>query len=158
MTALVHEEMELKAGYGSVLDRQNVTLHRNSQPKWLMLAILSVLTATNQAICYSYAPIASIVEDRWNQHLHSEELITVYFISYIPCSFIGSWVMDQRGLRYGVLLGGFLQALGATLRYLACYLGPTGEVYVTLLGQVLASFAMPFTVNSPPLLSANDVD
>ncbi|KAH7460025.1 Solute carrier family 49 member A3 [Phytophthora ramorum] len=154
MTALVHEEMEFK-GYGSVLDRQNVTLRRNSQQKWLMLAILSVLTATNQAICYSYAPIASIVEDRWSQHLHSEELITVYFISYIPCSFIGSWVMDQRGLRYGMLLGGFLQALGATLRYLACYLGPTGEMYVTLLGQVLASFAMPFMVNSPPLLSAN---
>ncbi|GMF09727.1 unnamed protein product [Phytophthora lilii] len=63
--------------------------------------------------------------------------------------------MDQKGLRYGVLLGGFLQALGTSLRYIACFLGPTWEVYVTLAGQVLASFAMPFMVNSPPLLSAN---
>jgi FLVCR family MFS transporter 7 len=87
--------------------------------------------------------------------LHSEELITVYFITYIPCSFLGSWIMDRKGLRYGVLLGGFLQALGASLRFVACYLGPDGEVYVTLLGQILASLAMPFMVNSPPLLSAN---
>ncbi|OWZ18489.1 Major Facilitator Superfamily (MFS) transporter [Phytophthora megakarya] len=120
-----------------------------------MLFILSILTALNQGICYSYAPIASIVEERWNQRLHSEELITVYFISYIPCSFLGSWIMDQKGLRYGVLLGGFLQAIGAFLRYFSCYFGPTGEVYLTMSGQILASLAMPFMVNSPPLLSVN---
>ncbi|KAG6618626.1 Major Facilitator Superfamily [Phytophthora cinnamomi] len=149
----------LAADYGSLLlhrpHHQKLTSRRDREQKWLMLAILSALTAINQGICYSFAPIASIVEVRWQQQLHSEELITVYFVSYIPCSFIGSWVMDQRGLRYGVLLGGFLQALGATLRYVACFLGPEGEVNVTLLGQVLASLAMPFMVNSPPLLSAN---
>ncbi|KAG7380583.1 Major facilitator super domain-containing protein 7 [Phytophthora pseudosyringae] len=61
--------------------------------------------------------------------------------------------MDQKGLRYGVLLGGYLQALGTSLRYFAGFFGPTGEVYLTLVGQSLAS--MPFIVNSPPLLSAN---
>ncbi|EGZ08653.1 hypothetical protein PHYSODRAFT_524001 [Phytophthora sojae] len=119
-----------------------------------MLAMLSVLSAINQGICYSYAPISSIVEDRWEQRLPSEHLITIFFISYIPCSFIGSWIMDRQGLRFGVLLGGFLQAVGAGLRYFACSFD-VGEVYVTLLGQVLASLAMPFMVNSPPLLSAN---
>ncbi|GMF34875.1 unnamed protein product [Phytophthora fragariaefolia] len=149
---------------------------RDSYRKWFMLAILSVLTAINQGICYSYAPIASIVEKRWgervslllvvnsgcknltslfNAQVHSTELITVYFISYIPCSFVGSWIMDKKGLRYGVLLGGFLQALGASLRYFACAFGPTGEAYVTLVGQILASIAMPFMVNSPAVLSAN---
>lgn len=87
--------------------------------------------------------------------IHSTELITVYFISYIPCSFIGSWLMDKKGLRYGVVLGAFLQALGASIRYLACFFAPAVEARLTLLGQVVASVAMPFMVNSPPVLSAN---
>ncbi|ETL88509.1 hypothetical protein L917_12414 [Phytophthora nicotianae] len=120
-----------------------------------MLAILSALSALNQAICYSYAPIDSIVEARWQERLHSEHLITIYFVSYIPCSFIGSWIMDKFGLRFGVLLGGFLQAGGASLRYFACSFDGTQEPYVTVLGQLLASFAMPFVVNSPAVLSAN---
>ncbi|GAB9471754.1 Major facilitator superfamily [Globisporangium polare] len=128
----------------------------SSQRKWLMVAILSLLSGVNQGICYSYAPIASIAESRWAQHIHSTELITVYFISYIPCSFIGSWLMDKKGLRYGVLLGGFLQALGAFMRYFATFSNDAAtEAQVTLLGQIVASVAMPFMVNSPPVLSAN---
>lgn len=37
--------------------------------KWLMVAILSLLSGINQGICYSYAPIASVVEDRWQQQV-----------------------------------------------------------------------------------------
>ncbi|KUF87208.1 Major facilitator Superfamily [Phytophthora nicotianae] len=141
---------------GGQMDRpKTTTASQYTYRKWLMLTILSVLTAINQGICYSYAPIASIVEKRWEERLHSTELITVYFISYIPCSFVGSWIMDKKGLRYGVLLGGFLQALGAGLRYFSCVFDPVGEAYVTLLGQILASIAMPFMVNSPAVLSAN---
>lgn len=41
------------------------------------------------------------------------------------------------------------------MRYFACSLDGVQEPYVTLLGQLLASFAMPFMVNSPAVLSAN---
>ncbi|KAL0584843.1 hypothetical protein ABG067_005287 [Albugo candida] len=128
---------------------------QSSGKKWLMLAILSLLSGTNQAICYSYAPIVTLSEHRWKQQLHSTELITIYFISYIPCSFFGSWIIDRMGLRYGVLLGAMLQALGASFRYLGTQYGLWNEVYLTILGQVLAAVAMPFMVNSPPVLSAN---
>ncbi|KAE9292772.1 hypothetical protein PR003_g24676 [Phytophthora rubi] len=157
MTALVYEGVDVKGGYGTVLrttGRQEDDGSQSSQ-KWFMLTMLSVLSAINQGICYSYAPISSIVEDRWEQRLPSEHLITIFFISYIPCSFIGSWIMDRRGLRFGVLLGGFLQAVGAGLRYCACSFGTLDEVYLTMAGQTLASLAMAFMVNSPAVLSAN---
>ncbi|KAE8904659.1 hypothetical protein PF005_g12420 [Phytophthora fragariae] len=159
MATIMYEDME-SGDYGTFLGQKDrlktpTTTSRDSHRKWFMLVILSVLTAVNQGICYAYAPIAGIVEKRWEERVHSTELITVYFISYIPCSFIGSWIMDKKGLRYGVLLGGLLQALGAGLRYFACAFSPVGEAYVTLVGQILASIAMPFMVNSPAVLSAN---
>ncbi|RLN66161.1 hypothetical protein BBJ29_008215 [Phytophthora kernoviae] len=92
---------ENKKGYGSLVIQkvESKFIRRDSRQKWFMLAILSVLSALNQGICFSYAPIASIVEERWEQRIHSTELITVYFIVYIPCSFVGSWIMDKKGLR-----------------------------------------------------------
>ncbi|GAB9471753.1 Major facilitator superfamily [Globisporangium polare] len=120
-----------------------------------MLAILSVLSGVNQGVCYSYAPIATISEARWEQHIHSTELITVFFVAYIPCSFLGSWLMDKKGLRYGVVLGASLQALGALTRYFATFFTAATEARITSLGQIVASIAMPFMVNSPPVLSAN---
>ncbi|KAG1712864.1 hypothetical protein DVH05_000599 [Phytophthora capsici] len=156
MPALVYKEIPTKA-YGTVLPHPKdvVAVEKNPHLKWIMLTILSVLSAVNQAICYSYAPVASIVEDRWKQRLPSEHLISIFFISYIPCSFTGSWLMDKFGLRCGVLLGGFLQAVGATLRYLSCKMNLTDEIYIVMLGQTLSSFAMAFMVNSPAVLSAN---
>ncbi|KAG6618340.1 Major facilitator Superfamily [Phytophthora cinnamomi] len=156
MTASVRHETRGKGGYSPLLPRSPQKVPPgDSYKKWFMLAILSVLSAINQAICYSYAPIDSIVEARWHRRIRTEQLITIYFISYIPCSFIGSWLMDRFGLRFGVLLGGLLQAVGASLRYFACAFDAVDEVYVTVLGQVLASIAMPFMVNSPAVLSAN---
>jgi FLVCR family MFS transporter 7 len=63
--------------------------------------------------------------------------------------------MDRQGLAYGVLLGGVMQAVGASLRYFACSFETAAETRITLLGQVLASLAMPFMVNSPAVFSAN---
>ncbi|KAL7683845.1 putative major facilitator superfamily, MFS transporter superfamily [Plasmopara halstedii] len=157
MPMMVYDDTS-SGDYGTILRQQDKFDPRARQDaitKWFMLAILSILTAVNQSICYSYAPIASIVEKHWQDRLHSTELITVYFISYIPCSLVGSWIMDKKGLRYGVVLGSFLQTIGAALRYFACAFELNGEIYMTLIGQILASFAMPFMVNSPAVLSAN---
>ncbi|RHY97722.1 hypothetical protein DYB37_008088, partial [Aphanomyces astaci] len=81
-------------------------------------------------------------------------LITVYFVAYIPFAFIGSWIMDHRGLRFGVVLGAGLQAAGASLRVVGDWIDPSYQLYFLFGGQMLAAVAMPFMVNSPPMLSA----
>jgi hypothetical protein len=65
----------LVAGYGTFMGGEspmpavNAVPFHDTRRKWLMVAILSALTAINQGICYSYAPIASIVEARWQEHV-----------------------------------------------------------------------------------------
>lgn len=62
------------ADYGTFLGQKDrlktpTTTSRGSHRKWFMLVILSVLTAVNQGICYAYAPIAGIVEKRWEERV-----------------------------------------------------------------------------------------
>lgn len=65
----------LIAGYGTFMGGEspmqavNAVPFHDSRRKWLMVAILSALTAINQGICYSYAPIASIAETRWQERV-----------------------------------------------------------------------------------------
>ncbi|OQR95281.1 Major facilitator Superfamily [Achlya hypogyna] len=131
-------------------------LDQQSHVKWVMVALLSLLSGLNQAICYSYAPISKMAEEYWDFRVQSTTLITIYFIVYIPFAFVGSWVMDHKGLRYGVLLGAILQTTGASLRYVATagHIDETWQTMLLVTGQTLAAMAMPFMVNSPPMLSA----
>ncbi|ETV82597.1 hypothetical protein, variant 1 [Aphanomyces astaci] len=122
--------------------------------KWVMVAILSMLSCLNQAICYTYAPVSHFAEQGWHHTITCTTLITVYFVAYIPFAFIGSWIMDHRGLRFGVLLGAGLQAAGASLRVVGDWIDPSYQLYFLFGGQMLAAVAMPFMVNSPPMLSA----
>ncbi|RHY65821.1 hypothetical protein DYB30_001770 [Aphanomyces astaci] len=119
-----------------------------------MVAILSMLSCLNQAICYTYAPVSHFAEQGWHHTITCTTLITVYFVAYIPFAFIGSWIMDHRGLRFGVLLGAGLQAAGASLRVVGDWIDPSYQLYLLFGGQMLAAVAMPFMVNSPPMLSA----
>ncbi|ETL88521.1 hypothetical protein L917_12409 [Phytophthora nicotianae] len=69
---IIYEDME-NGDYGTFLGQMDrpktTTASQYTYRKWLILTILSVLTAINQGICYSYAPIASIVEKRWEERV-----------------------------------------------------------------------------------------
>ncbi|KAH9104922.1 hypothetical protein LEN26_000603 [Aphanomyces euteiches] len=144
--------------YGTFNDNSNDVCaspgHETSScTKWTMVSILSLLSCLNQAICYTYAPVSHMAEANWNNQIRCTTLITIYFIAYIPFAFVGSWIMDKKGLRFGVLLGAALQALGASLRYVA-EIEPSAKLLWLVGGQTLSAIAMPFMVNSPPMLSA----
>ncbi|KDO26376.1 hypothetical protein SPRG_08179 [Saprolegnia parasitica CBS 223.65] len=127
-----------------------------SSYKWLLLLLQCLLSAMNQALCFSYAPISRIADTAWQHEVHSSSLITIFFLVYLPFAFLGSWILDLRGWRVGVLLGAFVQAVGAIFRAVSSNMDmafPIAKVFL-IIGQVLAAIGMPFMVNSPPVLSA----
>ncbi|EQC37889.1 hypothetical protein SDRG_04910 [Saprolegnia diclina VS20] len=134
---------------------RNDVVHASSY-KWLLLLLQCLLSAMNQALCFSYAPISRIADTAWQHEVRSSTLITIFFVVYLPFAFLGSWILDLRGWRVGVLLGAFVQAVGAILRAISSNMTmafPIAKVFL-ICGQVMAAIGMPFMVNSPPVLSA----
>jgi FLVCR family MFS transporter 7 len=68
-------------------------------------------------------------------------------------SVVGSWTIDTLGLHATIILGAWLQAAGTSLRVLGGFMDIEHEVSLTVLGQFIAATAMPFFINTPPLLS-----
>eukprot|EP01064_Diplonema_japonicum_P030330 TRINITY_DN5148_c0_g1_i1.p1 TRINITY_DN5148_c0_g1~~TRINITY_DN5148_c0_g1_i1.p1 ORF type:complete len:505 (+),score=70.23 TRINITY_DN5148_c0_g1_i1:40-1554(+) len=119
--------------------------------RWLMLFLLSYGSAMNQAVCFSFAPFASIAAVRYGEGVVAESEV-IYFLVYIPMSFIGSYAVDRYGLRTAMIGACLFQTLGTWVRWTAFYFG-SGERMVIFLGQCIASIGMCIFVNSPPRLS-----
>lgn len=52
-------------------------------------------------------------------------------------------------------MGANLQAIGSSMRVLASWYPSRHDIWLLILGQILSSFAMPFVVNTPSLLSSS---
>ncbi|KAJ1623572.1 major facilitator superfamily domain-containing protein [Pavlovales sp. CCMP2436] len=79
-------------------------------------------------------------------------LSIAFMITYAPLTLPATWVLAERGLRTGVLVGSALTALGCAVRALSAQ---SGGGYATLmLGQTIASCGQPFLLNAPPVLAA----
>eukprot|EP01059_Diplonema_ambulator_P032998 TRINITY_DN6721_c5_g1_i1.p1 TRINITY_DN6721_c5_g1~~TRINITY_DN6721_c5_g1_i1.p1 ORF type:complete len:522 (+),score=129.77 TRINITY_DN6721_c5_g1_i1:58-1623(+) len=124
--------------------------HEENQ-RWLMLFLLSYGSAMNQAVCFSFAPFASIAALRYGEGVIAQSEV-IYFLVYIPMSFVGSYVVDKYGLRTGMVAACGFQTLGTWIRWTA-HLFLSYERHVIFFGQFVASIGMCIFVNSPPRLS-----
>ena len=89
-------------------------------------------------------------------------LVSCFFITYCVSSFPASWFVERYGLRAGVMVGAWLQAIGCAIRVFATPVvghpvddeAAHGNLTLLMFGQVVASLAQAFFVNTPPLLAA----
>eukprot|EP00741_Cyanophora_paradoxa_P016512 tig00020927_g15943.t1 len=125
--------------------------------RWLVLALFSLASATNNVISFQYSPVAHAAREFFDcssggVHL----LVLVHFVAYMALSTVGSYLVTAAGL-YPVVCGGaLLQAGGAWIRVWGSgFERSRAERYgLVLLGQTVASAAAPAFVNPPPLLSS----
>jgi predicted MFS family arabinose efflux permease len=77
-------------------------------------------------------------------------LSTIFMITYIPVSFIATWLINRFGFRIGVGLGAMINGVFGFLRVLV---GPNYPL--VLIVQIMISLSQPFFLNSVSLLSKN---
>eukprot|EP00842_Homolaphlyctis_polyrhiza_P006416 jgi/Hompol1/6776/HPOL_000932-RA len=77
-------------------------------------------------------------------------LSLLFFAWFIPVSPIASWLIDTKGLRLSVLLGSWLTALGALVRFLGSLSGSTGTRFaLAIVGNSLSAIGQPFLIDAP---------
>uniref|UniRef100_A0AAX7VGF2 Major facilitator superfamily (MFS) profile domain-containing protein n=1 Tax=Astatotilapia calliptera TaxID=8154 RepID=A0AAX7VGF2_ASTCA len=83
-------------------------------------------------------------------------LSLVYMVVAIPLSFATTWMLDTLGLRITLILGAWLNMLGAVLRFLGTLPGESFKIQypIVMLGQTLGALAQPLIVFAPTKLAA----
>eukprot|EP00741_Cyanophora_paradoxa_P021839 tig00021373_g21081.t1 len=124
--------------------------------RWLMLFIYSCLACACDVLCFTFASVNRASKDFFHvSNYYTNNLVSVFFFTYIPLSFVSTFFMIRAGLRTAVVLGGALLAAGAWVRVAACYLPDPWPYWGVLAGQTVSALGAPFFSAAPPLLSAN---
>jgi len=122
--------------------------------RWWVLTVFSLLSLFNNVVCFTFAPINTASKEYYGTQVNLGHLVAFFFVAYIIFSFPSSRFVDQYGLRWGILLGAWLQVIGNFIRCLGHRVISDAEFPCVLMGQLIASLAQPFFVNPPPLIAA----
>uniref|UniRef100_A0A8C2HWQ3 Solute carrier family 49 member 3 n=1 Tax=Cyprinus carpio TaxID=7962 RepID=A0A8C2HWQ3_CYPCA len=140
----------------SHLDARNTAAEfRVYKTRLFILFVLCLLNCSN--VWLTFAPVA----DQTAQYLRvSLNLVNwlslVYVVVAIFFSLITTWVLDSLGLRFSLIMGSWLNMLGAILRVigmLSCI--PERAMFPMVMGgQTLCAFAQPLVIFAPTKLAA----
>ncbi|KAJ8377859.1 hypothetical protein AAFF_G00250910 [Aldrovandia affinis] len=126
--------------------------------RWFILSILCMLNSSNSMLWLSFAPVADQTAKYLGATLDQVNWLSlVYMVVAIPLCFITTWVLDTLGLRFSLILGGWLNMVGSVLRYVSVLRSlPPAVRYLPLLmgGQTLCAVAQTLIVFSPTKLAA----
>eukprot|EP00794_Sanderia_malayensis_P009023 gene9023-9987_t len=119
--------------------------------RWLILALFSLVSMTNEVIWISLSSITSIVQVYYQvDSIAVNWLSMVYMLLYIFV--IGSsFMLDRFGLRFTIIIGAMLNGIGSCLRCIGA--NRNGFVFA-LLGNTSAALAQCFILFIPPRLAA----
>ncbi|PRP75011.1 hypothetical protein PROFUN_07404 [Planoprotostelium fungivorum] len=120
--------------------------------RWLVLLGLFLLSFGNGITWITFSTISNITRDYYGVTLMwVNSLSLVFMITYIPLAFVGSWVLDRKGLEYGLFFGAGCTILGVWIR-----MASVGGTFAwALIGQIVCSIGQPFILSASPKLAAN---
>lgn len=118
--------------------------------RWVILTLFALSKIGNSMIFITFSPITVLVSEIYDVSVNWVEMCTlVFMVTYIPVTFPANYVLDNYGLRTGMLLGSGLTMLGSFLR-----LGAFSSFWWILLGNLLVAIGKPFLANASSKVAA----
>ncbi|CAH1782577.1 unnamed protein product [Owenia fusiformis] len=124
--------------------------------RWYILAVLCILNISNAMIWICFSPIANITHEYYNvDDMSVNWLSLIYLVVCIPLGLVASWMLDTFGLRFGIILGAWLNAIGAIIRVVSTLdIGSNIKFPLVLTGQSIAASAQPLLLFAPTKMAA----
>uniref|UniRef100_K1QKA8 Disrupted in renal carcinoma protein 2-like protein n=1 Tax=Magallana gigas TaxID=29159 RepID=K1QKA8_MAGGI len=121
--------------------------------RWYILLAYSLLACTQGGYWNTWGPIAASSEDAFGWSDADIALLSNWGpISYVLATFVMSWVVDVKGLRWACLSTAIMVAAGAGARCITDQ--PPYVKWTVNIGQFLNGLAGPVAMGVPPALSA----
>lgn len=143
------------------VSRTEYTLYRS---RWVLLTAVTLLNLANYSHWIAFAAVAKQAAEYYKVSGPEVDLIpTISYGLCIPFCLVAVYIVERRGLRFGLLLGAWLTAVGGGLCCTATLPGILHQEWwnkdvsfkLTVLGQALTGIGCPFISCIPTKVSQN---
>ena len=128
--------------------------------RWWILWTVSIFNIANNSLWISFASVASHVADYYKKDTDSVDLLSsIGFAVGIPLCIAATWILDRKGLKFGLYMGISLTFLGGLLRFLSTleglkdHISLNGQFWMAFVAQALVGIANPLAVSVPTKVS-----
>ena len=119
--------------------------------RWVVLAIFSLISMTNEIIWISLSSITSIVKEYYGVSYVAVNWLSMIYMLFYVFVIVATYVLNTYGLKFTIVIGAVLNGLGSCLRLT----GTNRDKFVfTFLGNASAAFAQCSILFVPPTLAA----
>lgn len=113
------------------------------------MIIYSLICIVNGMCWAIVTPISVLITSAYEVTAAEVSLIPMSFlIFYVIFNFPSNWVIDEKGIKKGVIIGAVLTSLGCSIRCLA-----NVSFKYELFGQAFCAIAQPFLTNASMKIS-----
>eukprot|EP01080_Neovahlkampfia_damariscottae_P005321 gene5321-9131_t len=124
--------------------------YKSDGNRWIILGIFSCLSFTNAWGWITFSPISSISVEYFDVTYNFINWLSMsYMVAFIIGVYPGGFVLDKLGLRFGIILGAFLNFIGTLVRVFSAKYS-----ILLMTGQWICAFAQTFILGVPPKLSS----
>eukprot|EP00794_Sanderia_malayensis_P009021 gene9021-9985_t len=119
--------------------------------RWLILAVFSLVSMTNEVIWISLSSITSIVKVYYHVDSIAVNWLAIIFMLLFIFVIGSSYILDRFGLRFTIIMGAALNATGSCLR---CVGANRDGFALVFIGNTCAALAQSLIMFIPPGLAA----
>ncbi|KAL4439315.1 hypothetical protein ABPG74_016978 [Tetrahymena malaccensis] len=120
--------------------------------RYINLAVFIISALANNLIVQTTTPIVNILHTIYPDY--SKQVISlcalVFYVSHPPMAFVSNYIIEQKGLKFGITFGAILMIIGTGLRCLV-----NQGFYFVIIGQFINAVGNCFITNSPAKVAAN---
>jgi FLVCR family feline leukemia virus subgroup C receptor-related protein len=124
--------------------------------RYLILLSFSLLTLVNSWLWITWSPLEASLTELWGVSDDAvNQLSSVFMFSYVLFGLPGLYLLDKKGLKWGLRAGAVLTFLGACVRAGLASSASRPAFLAAYAGSGVAALGQLFTLAIPPLLSAS---
>jgi len=117
-------------------------MQRRFTNRWSVLISFTILAGVSQMLWLNFAPLISMLEARYQvTEADINWLLIVFPLIYVLLSIHAGILIDRRGYRYGIGLGGIFMTVFACVRILDF------DYSFLLIGQIGIAIGQPYVIN-----------
>ncbi|KAM8915703.1 choline/ethanolamine transporter flvcr2b-like [Spinachia spinachia] len=133
-------------------DGSSAPATRLYKTRWLIVCLFSAYSLSNAYQWIQYGIISNVLMRFYEvDGFAIDWLSMVFMLTYIPCIFPVTWLLDKKGLRVTALLANALNFSGTWIKVASA---KSDLFWLTMLGQFVSSLAQVFILGMPSRLAS----